>query len=419
MGDVKDILGVPRDGGLPAAPKSKKDTPKLVKPKGMSREAFALLSGSHPLMPSQLMGDIRKKEGVAGLKEKAKRDPRGVVTFQWRKFKNPARTDGLELEHWVKCFRDAQGRVTPADKGEYSFAKHTKKPPIMRYNDEEYKNLIKREPGWSRQETDYLLELCARFELRFPVIADRYEFPGAPERSIEDLKARYYGVARQLLVGREGGPESVANSTLVRHPFNPQHEQKRKRGLELLMQRSREQDEAENEILQRAAQIEGKRKAEAAARRAAAGPAAGAAPGSQGATAAVVREVTEFTNEEVVGVPPLFDEEAQPKAPEKGATTRGAAARELVDAVAAKQQGKAAKALEGALQEIKMEAFPRCPTRAVCGAYISLQHEVIELLELKRSVQAKQHMLAGMKRAKRDEDADETPRSEKRQRLGK
>ena len=42
------------------------------------------------------------------------------------------------------------------------------------------------------------------------------QFPGAPERSIEDLKARYYGVARQLLVGREGGPESVANNMLVR-----------------------------------------------------------------------------------------------------------------------------------------------------------------------------------------------------------
>jgi hypothetical protein len=51
---------------------------------------------------------------------------------------------------------------------------------------------------------------------------------------------------------------------------------------------------------------------------------------------------------------------------------------------------RAAKALEGALQEIKQEAFPRCPTRAVCGAYISLQREVIELLKLKRSVQAKQ-----------------------------
>lgn len=31
-----------------------------------------------------------------------------VSFLQWRKFKNPARGDGLELEHWVKCFRDAQ-----------------------------------------------------------------------------------------------------------------------------------------------------------------------------------------------------------------------------------------------------------------------------------------------------------------------
>lgn len=35
-------------------------------------------------MPSQLMGDIKKKEGIAGLKEKARRDPRGVVTFEVR-----------------------------------------------------------------------------------------------------------------------------------------------------------------------------------------------------------------------------------------------------------------------------------------------------------------------------------------------
>ena len=41
MGDVKDILGVPREGPPPGgAPKSKKtETPKLVKPKGMSRHA--------------------------------------------------------------------------------------------------------------------------------------------------------------------------------------------------------------------------------------------------------------------------------------------------------------------------------------------------------------------------------------------
>lgn len=43
----------------------------------LRREAFALLSGSHPLMPSQLVGDITKKSGLAALKEKRKKDPRG------------------------------------------------------------------------------------------------------------------------------------------------------------------------------------------------------------------------------------------------------------------------------------------------------------------------------------------------------
>ena len=38
MGDVKDILGVPRDGLPPAAKSKKADAPKLVKPKGMSRK---------------------------------------------------------------------------------------------------------------------------------------------------------------------------------------------------------------------------------------------------------------------------------------------------------------------------------------------------------------------------------------------
>ena len=51
-------------------------------------------------------------------------------------------------------------------------------------------------------------------------------------------------------------------------------------------------------------------------------------------------QVSEFSNVEEPGVPPLFDEEGAPKEPEKGAVARGAATRELVDAVMAKQQGK-------------------------------------------------------------------------------
>ena len=32
-----------------------------------------------------------------------------------------------------------------------------------------------RDADWSRKETDYLLDLCQRLDLRFMAIADRYE----------------------------------------------------------------------------------------------------------------------------------------------------------------------------------------------------------------------------------------------------
>ena len=50
------------------------------------------------------------------------------------------------------------------------------------------------------------------------------QYPKGIQRSMEDIKARYYAVARQLLVGREGTEDSVANNVLVKHPFNLTHE---------------------------------------------------------------------------------------------------------------------------------------------------------------------------------------------------
>jgi hypothetical protein len=49
------------------------------------------------------------------------------VTWRWQPFTNPARTDGLALEHWVKCYKDQSGNTRPADEGEYSFARFNKK----------------------------------------------------------------------------------------------------------------------------------------------------------------------------------------------------------------------------------------------------------------------------------------------------
>lgn len=41
---------------------------------------------------------------------------------------------------------------------------------------------------WTKEETDELFELCARFDLRFIVIADK--LPSS--RTVEELKNRYY-----------------------------------------------------------------------------------------------------------------------------------------------------------------------------------------------------------------------------------
>jgi hypothetical protein len=62
-----------------------------------------------------------------GLKQKRKPSSRGTVTWHFREFSNPARTDGLLLKHWVKCYRDATGRVQEHNAGPYPFAKYNKK----------------------------------------------------------------------------------------------------------------------------------------------------------------------------------------------------------------------------------------------------------------------------------------------------
>lgn len=134
---------------------------------------------------------------------------------------------------------------------------------MLRYNDEEWDHIVTQEPSWSREESDYLLDLVEQLDLRWLVIADRYEvrgccpvtgcrafacfcvelgalsssrgaadggrvsYAGGPasptgsrgqvlypflplkpplqfkpdqSRSVEELKARYYTIARDLLV---------------------------------------------------------------------------------------------------------------------------------------------------------------------------------------------------------------------------
>lgn len=439
MADVKDILGVPRTGGGQGEATEKSEKPdkpvKLVKPKGMSREAFALLSSSHPLAPSQLMGELKKGEGSKDRPRK-----RGQITFCWRSFTPPGREDGLELNHWVKCYKDAiTGAITPADK-EYPFAKYNKPTKILKYDNEEWAALIAEDPNWTREESDYLLDLVQRMDMRWVAIADRYNFSQAGQghagqgqmRTVEDIKARYYSIARQLLIGREGGPDAVANHSLIKHPFNAQHEKERKRGLELLMTRTPEQEADEDSILAEAAKIEAKRKSEAGVHGSRRGGVGGGNLGGPSAPSGIplpLIEVADIEEEPEVGTPPLFDADGKPALPtlspdapadsqfRSTVLARTTHTKEVIDTIIRNTQPeKLQKMLQGSMAELKLPVLPRTGTRRVCAAYLALMREVLEHLELKRQLATKQALI-GAKRAAVEELSN--PMSEKRPRVAK
>ncbi|DBA74706.1 hypothetical protein WJX79_003116 [Trebouxia sp. C0005] len=406
MADVKDILGVPR-GVAPAlqqdAPKTKE---RMQRPAGMSREAFALLDGSHPIPPSHLAGDLNKKAALSGLKQKRKLSSKGLSTYQLRPFSNPARKDSLTLQHWVKCFKDAAGKLREADEV-YPFAKFNKQLYIFKYDDDEWDNVLVKDPAWTREETDYLLELCELFDLRFLIIADRYACPKGVHRSMEDIKARYYAVARQLLVGREGTEDSVANNVLVKHPFNLTHERERKRGLEMSVNRTPQQEAEENTILEQAAQIQAARKAEQAqlqAQRKAAAPpppaptaatpaparpllAAPSAPLPEAATPAAIPDQAPS------GQSSLFTVDVAPANSLKpGVYARGRHTQEVATAQLNRVTGgqRAQKLVDTTMSELGVPGPPAVPTRATCGAYLALRAEVIAMLEMRKTLQHRQ-----------------------------
>ena len=68
---------------------------------------------------------------------------------------------------------------------------------VPTYSELEYQQYL-HDDGWTKQETDYLFELCRRFDTRFIVIADRWDRLRFPNRTVEDFKERYYGICNIL-----------------------------------------------------------------------------------------------------------------------------------------------------------------------------------------------------------------------------
>ncbi|KAL7322300.1 swr complex subunit [Mucor circinelloides] len=229
--DIRDILQI----GVAAEPAQKKQKVVEKRPDGISRELYSLIGGAPPVA-------FVKPTYKAKYQTKKKATP-----WVYQPFTNPARADDLVLNHWIKSSEANE---------DYAFAKFNKVIDIIEYTDEDYEKYLT-DTDWSKEETDYLFSLCRQYDLRFPVIEDRYQFNKA--RTMEDMKDRYYSVYRKLILqGKYQSGEYVSDrqSLAAQYNFDKAREVERKNALIMLFNRTKEEVEEEEALFVEAKRIE-------------------------------------------------------------------------------------------------------------------------------------------------------------------
>eukprot|EP01041_Mallomonas_annulata_P010328 gene10328-21553_t len=237
MGDVAEILGIGGKSALTGAeeatrlladkPKSGKSS-KKSKPKGMNRELFSLM-GVDGIAPAV----VTNKGGGPAFKTKRLSALQGK--WIWAPFRNSARSDDQIFYHWVKA--DMQQM-------DYSYAKFNIKIDRITYTEQEYEKCL-HDSLWTRSETDHLMHICHKYDLRWPVIVDRYD--AIPSRTVEDLQARYYGIISRLKTFRLG----IADSSKKNEPhtlFDLEYERVRRMQQELFFRKTKEDEQEEAKL---------------------------------------------------------------------------------------------------------------------------------------------------------------------------
>lgn len=269
--DVRDMLDLP-GSAAPRPTKKQKTAGPRPNLKGLAREVQSL-GGDNPIA---IVPDVSifKKRRLASRKPAAK--------WELKPFKNSARNDNLILRHWRRQTETAPAVAAAAEEtnGEPAevpaepelddsvFAKFNVRVNIPTYDDEQYKAKLENE-DWSKGETDYLMGLIQEYDLRWPVIWDRYEYeppipeveaaegtiaiiPATKDRSMEDLKARYYFVAAKMMAVNNpvqfmGQAEFSLHETMMN--FNPAQETARKKFAEAALNRTKEEAREEESLL--------------------------------------------------------------------------------------------------------------------------------------------------------------------------
>lgn len=371
--DAKDILGLPKTPlSLTQEKKSRPQKDSQRKPDGISREVYALTGGLAALMPAI---------DVSQLKKRPPSDEK--ITWQWLGFTNSARKDNLELFHWVRVVNGCPPT------GDYSFAKYNKSVDILRYTDEEYEKHLT-DPMWTKEETDQLFDLCERFDLRFVVIADRFQ----SSRTVEELKDRYYSVSRTILVARAPSPADVSGNPLVKEPYNVTQEIERKRALSMVLSQTKHQERKDAEVIAEAKRITESRMVAKVAEESELPVTDNFDPQS---TEKVVPDdtVSPSSNVQLLSAnvaSSLMADNAAALASLRllRVYLRSYGLEQMVQAASASAGLRTIKRVEQTLQELGVNLKPRVPTKAVCAEHLELRKEILTLLNLQKQLQYKE-----------------------------
>jgi len=257
--DVRDIMGmapqetaITKDSIIGSGRKNrekKKESGVFQRPEGMHREVYNLLYSENKELPCPLIQTDTSKD--LGYKQmRAKLGMRKVRPWKWMAFTNPARKDGLVLYHWRRSQDEGK---------DYPFARFNKVVEVPTYTEMEFNQHLT-SPDWSREETDHLMDLANRFDLRFIVMADRWDRETYTARSVEDLKERYYSIAEKLERVHGGATGAAAEQGKKQWLYDADHERRRKEQLRRLYNRTEEQLEEEELLKAELRKIEARKK---------------------------------------------------------------------------------------------------------------------------------------------------------------
>ncbi|VDM32631.1 unnamed protein product [Hydatigera taeniaeformis] len=158
-----------------------------------------------------------------------------------------ARTDkdNLVLYHWRREDTDANE--------EYHFARLNKHMEVPTYTDADYRAYLQ-DSKWTLERTNHLMELARQFDVRFIHMHDRWDAEKfSPRPSLEELKARYYGILGIL--------DKIRGTNLGQGlRYDIEHEKRRKQQLSLLYGRSKDEVEEEERLIGELERIEARRR---------------------------------------------------------------------------------------------------------------------------------------------------------------